>query len=167
VEQRLGWVLSAPFTLLVVGVAGILMVRWPEFRAAWQAVIGAAMVTVVVGVAAIHKSLSDLKPVFDLAAKLRKTLPTKQRLDDRQARATDRVEELERALRDLTAAGRLATRIADQAASDVYRGQLGTMTRIREDFEVLADKLDSALKPRPARTSLRNRPGSTGYAPAR
>ncbi|MEU6140209.1 P-loop NTPase fold protein [Streptomyces sp. NPDC047081] len=61
---------------------------------------------------------------------------------DRLAQATEaaraEVAALEREVRDFTAAGQLAGLVADKAAAGDYRGQLGIMTQIREDFAHMA-----------------------------
>jgi hypothetical protein len=56
------------------------------------------------------------------------------------------VAELERQLREATAAGQLAGMVAERAGSGGYRSRLGVMTQIREDFERMAKLLAKAAK---------------------
>lgn len=58
--------------------------------------------------------------------------------------AAAEVDALAREERDLTAAGQLAGLVTDRVAGTDYRGRLGVMTRIREDFEQMATLLAEA-----------------------
>lgn len=58
--------------------------------------------------------------------------------------AAAEVAALERQMQDLTAAGQLAGLVGDRATSGDYRGQLGVMTQIREDFQRMAGLLARA-----------------------
>lgn len=68
--------------------------------------------------------------------------------------ATAEVAALEQELQNLTAAGQLAGLIGERAAAGDYRGQLGLMTQIREDFHRMARLLAQASQeqdtPQPA-----------------
>ncbi|MFI0937688.1 P-loop NTPase fold protein [Streptomyces sp. NPDC021020] len=66
------------------------------------------------------------------------------RLENAVEVARAEVGALERELQNLTAAGQLAGLIGDRAAAGDYRGQLGVMTQIREDFERMAALLARA-----------------------
>ena len=88
--------------------------------------------------------------------------------------AAAEVDALEGQLRDLTAAGQLAGLVAERSSAGSYRGRLGVMTQIREDFARMADLLAQAepatqtwarARRRRQRTPMRSgthSPGSTG-----
>ncbi|MCP2314149.1 P-loop NTPase fold protein [Kitasatospora paracochleata] len=61
--------------------------------------------------------------------------------------ASAEVEELEREMQNLTAAGQLAGMVSERAAAADYRSQLGVMTQIREDFQRMATLLAQASRP--------------------
>ena len=61
--------------------------------------------------------------------------------------AAAEVAALEGEMQDLTAAGQLAGLVAERAKAGSYRGQLGVMTQIREDFERMAGLLTRAAEP--------------------
>ncbi|BBB01333.1 hypothetical protein RVR_8697 [Actinacidiphila reveromycinica] len=52
--------------------------------------------------------------------------------------AAEEVAALERQLRNMTAAGQLAGLVSDRVGDGQYRGRLGMMTQIREDFQRMA-----------------------------
>jgi WD40 repeat protein len=57
------------------------------------------------------------------------------------------VAALENEIRDITAAGQLAGLVAERASTGSYRGQLGVMTQIRQDFARMAALLAQAGDP--------------------
>ncbi|UGT52691.1 P-loop NTPase fold protein [Nocardia asteroides] len=63
------------------------------------------------------------------------------RLDTALAVSRANLAELRRAKQNLTAAGQLAGFVTERADAGDYRGNLGIMTRIREDFEHMAELL--------------------------
>ncbi|MFB6613677.1 P-loop NTPase fold protein [Streptomyces sp. NPDC056367] len=68
----------------------------------------------------------------------------RRRLQDAAGVADAEVAELTRQVQNITAAGQLAGLVADRATTGDYRSQLGVMTRIREDFQRMADLLARA-----------------------
>ncbi|MFF4448287.1 P-loop NTPase fold protein [Streptomyces sp. NPDC001502] len=65
----------------------------------------------------------------------------RRRLETAADVADAEVAELTRQVQNVTAAGQLAGLVADRAAAGDYRSQLGVMTRIREDFQRMAELL--------------------------
>ena len=62
---------------------------------------------------------------------------TRARAADPARRCIQQVGELTRELAELTPGQRLYRFVAERAASDTYRGQLGLISTIRKDFEQL------------------------------
>jgi hypothetical protein len=65
-----------------------------------------------------------------------------------RARIEERINELEGQLEDLKSGRRFARLIAERAASDEYRRQLGITAMIRRDFEEMSDLLRRSRKER-------------------
>lgn len=71
----------------------------------------------------------------------------RSRLENAVDVAAAEVAELECQVHNLTAAGQLAGLVAERAADQDYRGRLGMMTRIRQDFHTMASLLNPAAHP--------------------
>ncbi|WP_405512341.1 P-loop NTPase fold protein [Streptomyces canus] len=81
-------------------------------------------------------------------AALRYGTQQRQRMETAAEVAEAEVKAFETQLQNLTAAGQLAGLAIERAAEGSYRGRLGVMTQIREDFQRMAELLASATQER-------------------
>jgi hypothetical protein len=124
-------------------VAATVTIAWGvPMVARWVATLPAA-VTVLTVVAVVKRLVQEARTrAWQAAVNMAEN--QQQRLRTAADVAAAEVVELEREVRDLTAAGQLAGLVSDRMSSGSYRGQLGVMTQIREDFQRMARLLAEA-----------------------
>jgi hypothetical protein len=154
------------WTLLAVLAAAVAAVAFGAFESrAWLTGGGLAVVTGVAAAASwllarvrsgarlLHQAVDMLrtKQVKELAEpldQLRQAEARQQVLQAQLDEVTAQVGELGRELVELSPGQRLYRFIAERAASDTYRGQLGLISTIRKDLEELARLMKSWHKTR-------------------
>lgn len=130
--------------LLLVLVAATVAIAWGlPAVSRWVAALPGVATIVALGAVAVRlgkEAKTRASQVWQAAIRLAE----RQHLRLRTAAdvAAAEVTELEREMRDLTAAGQLAGLVIDRAGA--YRGQLGVMTLVREDFQRMAKLLAHA-----------------------
>ena len=139
--------LAAP-VLTVAAVAGLVAWLIPSLErwSVWAAVAAAVGTAIEIGrrIAAMAKYLgSAWEETVRIAEGKLEGMQTAADM------AAAEVAALEGEMQDLTAAGQLAGLVAERAKAGSYRGQLGVMTQIREDFERMASLLTRAAEPGP------------------
>ena len=95
-------------------------------------------VSTVVGVLALLRATAADRAGPAWSAAVRAAEAQRERLRTAVDVAAAEVDALAREEQDLTAAGQLAGLVTDRVAGTDYRGRLGVMTRIREDFHRMA-----------------------------
>ncbi|WP_031525603.1 P-loop NTPase fold protein [Streptomyces sp. NRRL F-5123] len=148
--RGIGPVRVATFLAACVAVVagGVLAARWWQWLPGWASGIPGA-VPLLAGVAWIRGQAARTRVGFRQVRQAAQRIAEQQRAKLLTAAevAAAEVAALERQMQDLTAAGQLAGLIGDRAAGADYRGQLGVMTQIREDFERMAELLGQAASP--------------------
>lgn len=140
---------SLPKKYYVVTVVSVLLtlavLLWGPGLLSWLAAIP-FVAAVISGVSGLRRTWTDLAPVRQTASDTwerlkdwEATQAARLAADERAAQAE--VDRLERQIRQLTAAGRLADLAKDRDTSGSYREHLGLMTQIRLDFEAMAEIL--------------------------
>jgi WD40 repeat protein len=133
--------------VLVVIIAIAVGVGWLIPSAVHWVVTASAAATVLATVAGLYRHVRA-ETVKRASAAWRTAVRMGQAQRERLQTASDvaaaEVVTLEREVQNLTAAGQLAGLTADRAASQDYRGRLGVMTQIREDFSRMAALLAEA-----------------------
>ncbi len=140
--------------LLVAGAAGAVLIGWGALAVSrWWASAPAALTVIVAMVARTRvrvqeewqRSDSIRQAVTQIVHSVRRADETQRaRLQTAADVAAAEVAALEREMQNLTAAGQLAGFISDRAGAGDYRGRLGVMTQIREDFAHMATLLANA-----------------------
>ncbi len=115
--------------------------------------IGAILVWVAGVIPLIKEPVSQLRKITERAEQIWDNLNQQQtdeeaKLERERARVEERVRELEGQLEDLKPGRRLARLIAERAACDEYRSQLGITAMIRQDFQDMSDLLRRSRKER-------------------
>lgn len=133
-------VLAAAALLFVLTAATVAIAWGLPAVSRWVAALPGVATVVALGAVAVRlgkEARTRASQVWQAAIRLAQ----RQHLRLRTAAdvAAAEVTELERELRDLTAAGQLAGLVVDRAGA--YRGQLGVMTLVREDFQRMAKLL--------------------------
>lgn len=127
--------------LLLVLVAATVAVAWGlPAVSRWVAALPGVATIVAFGAVAVRlgrEARARASQVWQAAIRLAERQHL--RLSTAADVAAAEVTELEREMRDLTAAGQLAGLVIDRAGA--YRGQLGVMTLVREDFQRMAKLL--------------------------
>ena len=167
-------VAAAPPWLLVLGIA-LAIAAIAAGIAASQELAGAAVALLTVlttagaiavrvrsGAQLLHDVADGLRRRQDAAvagelAQLRQAETSERVLQAQLDEAIGQVGELSRELAELTPGRRLYSFVAERAASDVYRGQLGLISTIRKDFEELSVLMQRVARPRRARTTRSGR----------
>jgi WD40 repeat protein len=131
----LSWRLRGSIVLLASALIVAAIVWWLPPVDKWWAAIPGLTAVLAAGEAAL-RVVRGLKRRGDAAWTTAKEFVAEQnqRLTAAADAADAEVAELERQMRDFTAAGQLAGVIAERAASTDYRSRLDVMSRIREDF---------------------------------
>ncbi|MGW6623370.1 P-loop NTPase fold protein [Nocardia sp. NPDC055002] len=137
---RAGWLTF--FGLLVLVGAGVAVTIW---LSAWLRTV-AQILTGGVGVLLLGSNWGRISAFLDrfdteLRALTDARRAEEDKLDTAIAVSKANIAELRQDKQNLTAAGQLAGFVADRAGSGDYRSNLGIMTRIREDFEHMAELL--------------------------
>ena len=114
---------------------------------AWLAPQVARVARLVVGLQRVTRKIdaARVERMEELTAPERRELELRQQAEQaarvRADEARDRVERLEKELRELDPARQLQTFIKDRGASEDYRKQLGLVSLVRRDFERLSELL--------------------------
>jgi WD40 repeat protein len=132
--------------------------RWPVTATAVAAVLTVVEVARRLRAGAAREAGRAWKVAVQMSEGQRQGLQTEADV------AAAEVTALEREVQDLTAAGQLAGIVAERAASGTYRGQLGMMTQIRQDFTNMATLLAEAAAARSTGSSVLADPGDSGEA---
>ena len=145
-SPRLVVTLTAVVLVVVVGAA--LIAWYVPSLARWSVTASALAVVLAVGEAGrrIRGAVTKYAgPAWHAAVRLGEAQV--QGLRTAADVADAEVSALENEIRDITAAGQLAGLVADRASAGSYRGQLGVMTQIRQDFARMAALLAQADDP--------------------
>jgi WD40 repeat protein len=140
-----GLIARGAAVLLLLAAALAALVWWLPPVSRWWAALPVAAAIVAAAEGAV-RLIGDVRRRSSKAwqAVMSFVVAQNQRLTTAADAADAEVAELERQMRDFTAAGQLAGVIAERAGSADYRSRLDVMSRIREDFARMARLLTPA-----------------------